>query len=445
MSYLAGIHDLAYCFTRVGTSVDAGVRQDWVGLGANIGALAGKAVWYAKGQSAALKSALEAVGKKILPTPTAIVDVTMVVVVVVDLMNGFGAPDVGGGYASGSDKFKLVDANLKAAKPDPRDWSGDAADAYIRQNAELRAMVAELQAIDKKMQALVAAQGAEVKHAHQAMAILGFALVMSQGIALVLYMIPIFGPEISLLFQVVAALAAATTVVVTETLCLARSMNAANDAEKVAAEYLALGKRAELPGEFVTLEITGAEETKVGSFTAISESMSTFTRTPTVASLASQAGANAPTDHQELLSAFSASEAPVGETPETPQVPEDPTTPTTPTTPAFTMPTMAQVSQFTGQIGKISNDLAQPLGVANSTMGSVQQIVTSAQQSAQQNQVATMSGEAAPSDGVAEAAPVEQFAAAGGTESAGGQRAPVAAPSGEDHGRGATATPKNYQ
>jgi len=144
VSYLAGIHDLAYCFSRVGGAADSGVRQDWVGLGANIGALAGKAVWYAKGQSAALKTALEATGKKILPTPTAIIDVTMVAVVVIDLMNGFGAPDSGSGFSSGVDKLKIVDGKLELAIPDSRDWSGSAADAYAAQNAALRALVANM-------------------------------------------------------------------------------------------------------------------------------------------------------------------------------------------------------------------------------------------------------------------------------------------------------------
>ena len=99
-----------------------------MGLGANIGALAGKAAWYAKGQNAALKAALEATGKKILPTPTAIIDVTTVAVVVIDLMNGFGAPDSGSGFSSGVDELKIVDGNLELAIPDSRDWSGSAAD-----------------------------------------------------------------------------------------------------------------------------------------------------------------------------------------------------------------------------------------------------------------------------------------------------------------------------
>ena len=61
MSRLAGIHDLAYCFQRLGGAGSSGYSEDWVGLAANLGALGGKAMWYAKGQNQALKTALEKV------------------------------------------------------------------------------------------------------------------------------------------------------------------------------------------------------------------------------------------------------------------------------------------------------------------------------------------------------------------------------------------------
>jgi hypothetical protein len=391
VSYLAGIHDLAYCFSRVGGAADSGVRQDWVGLGANIGALAGKAVWYAKGQSAALKTALEATGKKILPTPTAIIDVTMVAVVVIDLMNGFGAPDSGSGFSSGVDKLKIVDGKLELAIPDSRDWSGSAADAYAAQNAALRALVANMQELDKKMQTLVANHGAQVKQAHQTLAILGFALVASQGIALCLYMIPIVGFEISFLFQVVAALAATTTVVVQETLVLARSMNAADDAAVVATEYAELGKSAELGGSFAKIEVKGAEEATVGSFTAISDGLSSFSAArapvaaPSVASLAGMSQDSSTQNNLALMSAFTEEygtpSAPLADgTPDTPDLPPVADPGATPAAPAFTLPTMADVNRVTAQAAQVSANVAQPMNVVNQTMGSVQQIVSTAQQ-----------------------------------------------------------------
>ena len=378
VSYLAGIHDMAYIFSRVGGSVDSGVRQDWVGLGANVGAMAGKAVWYLKGQSGALKTALEKVGKSVLPTPTAIIDVTMITVVAIDLFNGFGSPDTGAKFTSGVDKYKNVDSKLELALPDSRDWSGEAADAYVAQVAVLRGLVAEMQKLDKQMQALVAAQGDYVKWAHQSLAILGFALVAGQGVALVLYLIPILGPELSMLFQVVAALAAVTTVVTVETLTLSSSGNNSASVAQVAADYVSLGQRAELGGSFGTLQVTGADETKVGSFTAISDGLSSFSATPPLSALAAKAPDAVPSEARAMMTAL---ETPVTEAP-TPDagvtVPEA-TNPDVPVTPVFTPPTMAQLNQMSAQMAKFSANLAQPLNVVNQTMGSVQQVVSMAQ------------------------------------------------------------------
>jgi hypothetical protein len=380
VSYLAGIHDMAYIFSRVGGSVDSGVRQDWVGLGANVGAMAGKAVWYLKGQSGALKTALEKVGKSVLPTPTAIIDVTMITVVAIDLFNGFGSPDTGAKFTSGVDKYKNVDSKLELALPDSRDWSGEAADAYVAQVAVLRGLVAEMQKLDKQMQTLVAAQGDYVKWAHQSLAILGFALVAGQGVALVLYLIPILGPELSMLFQVVAALAAVTTVVTVETLTLSSSGNNSASVAQVAADYVSLGQRAELGGSFGTLQVTGADETKVGSFTAISDGLSSFSATPPLSALAAKAPDAVPSEARAMMTALEApvTDAPAA-TPDTGVPVPDAANPDVPVTPAFTPPTMAQLTQMSAQMAKFSANLAQPLNVVNQTMGSVQQVVSMAQ------------------------------------------------------------------
>ncbi|MBO0677340.1 hypothetical protein JRC04_07685 [Mycolicibacterium sp. S2-37] len=433
MSYLAGIHDLGYIFSRVGGSVDSGVRQDWVGLGANIGAMAGKAVWYFKGQSGALKTALEKVGKSVLPTPTAIIDVTMVAVVVVDLLNGFGAPDNGSKFASGVDKYKNVDSKLELALPDSRDWSGAAADAYVTQVTMLRDLIAEIQALDKQMQTLVAAQGDYIKWAHQSLAILGFALVAGQGIALGLYLVPIIGPELSMLFQVVAALAAVTTVVTVETLTLSSSSNNSASVAKVAADYVALGQRAELGGSFATIQVAGADQTKVASFKAISDGLSDYSATPPVVTAkaggtesqvntfesisgglsdysatapevtAAPGGTESKVDTFQSfsggLSAYSAmpplsslaarSDAVPEESRQvmaalgTPRSGVEPGVPVaadgraTTNAPVYAPPTMAQLNQMSAQMAKFSSNVGQPL---NQAMGSVQQIVSMAQQ-----------------------------------------------------------------
>jgi EspA/EspE family len=427
VTYFAGIHDLAYCFQRLGGAGSAGYSQDWVGLGANLAAAAGKAAWYAKGQNEALKKALESVGKKILPTPTAIIDVTMVVVSVVDLLNGLGPPYKGDSLSTGVEQLANVILQLEAAIPDDRDWSGDAALAYTAQTEALRALVQTMQELDKQFKALVAEQGAKVQWAHNSLSILLFALVVAQGVALLLYLIPIFGPEISLLWQVVAALAAATTVVTVETLTLGTSSNVANGVDAVALEYGQVAENAIQSGTFGVIEVAGAEETRVSSFTEISRSMSgmsAFSKEPTVASLASLAGDSVPTEQRALLSALTETETPADGLPDAPdaEVPETPVA-TTPTTPTITLPTMAQVTQISGQAAKLSGHASQQMNLVNQTMGSVQQVASMGQQG---------QGAAPPAEDAAaeEVAPEPALAEAEGATGAAsgaeaGERAPV--------------------
>ncbi|OBI59773.1 hypothetical protein A5706_01430 [Mycobacterium sp. E796] len=412
VSRLAGIHDLAYCFQRLGGAGSAGYSEDWVGLAANLGALGGKAAWYGRGQIKVLKDALAKSGTKVLPTPTAIVDVAMVAISIVDLFNGFGPPDKGGAFTSGVDKLANVKLQLDAAVPDSRDWSGPAAKAYADQNAALQALVVKMQELDKQMQTLVANQGSEVQKAHTAISVTLFALVVAQGIALALYLIPVVGPEISCAWQIVAAFAAGATVLAFEMFTLANSMTLGNEISAVALQYGEVAAEATSTATFGTIEITGAEETTVSSFKAISDSMSTFSAPPSVgrlAGMAHEAGQDAAADASAKLSALTDGETPVDDTP---AAPETPAAPAAPTAPAFTMPTMAQVSAASTQAAKMSGQASQQMNLVNQTMGSVQQVASMGQQG---------QGPAAPADEAALAGDTE--GAGAGTE--GAERAPI--------------------
>lgn len=424
MSRLAGIHDLAYCFQRLGGAGSAGYAEDWVGLGANLGALAGKAMWYAKGQWKTLVDALAKSGKSVLPTPTAIIDVTMVAVSIVDLFNGFGPPDKGAAFTSGVDKLSNVKLQLEAAVPDARDWDGRAAQAYADQNAALQALVETMQQLDKQMQALVANQGAEVQKAHTAISVTLLGLVVAQGIALALYIIPIVGAEISCAWQIVAAFAAGATVLAFEMFTLANSMSLGNEVNAVALQYGEVQKNATLTGSFSRIQLPEATETRVASFKAISESMtgiSAFTQLPTVASLAGAAGAVGPSasaDAQAKVSAFT----------ETPSEATPVDAPATPPAPAFTPPTLAQVSAASAQTAKMSGHVSQHMNLFNQTMGSVQSLASMGQQG---QGAAAPAEEAVAEEAAAAAAPAEATLA-GDVEGAGAalgaqgaERAPI--------------------
>lgn len=410
VSRLAGIHDLAYCFTRLQAGGGAAYSGDWVGLGANLGALAGKAMWYGRNQIKVLADALKTQGTKTLPTPTAIVDVAMVAISAVDLLNGFWTPDKGASFTSGADKYETVFLYLAEAAPDPRDWNGDAATAYAEATAALQALVQTMQDLDKKMQTLMADQGAEVAKAHNAIAVTLLGLVIAQGIALSLYLIPVVGHEISAAWQILAAFAACATVLAFEMFTLSNSMSLSHEIRAVALEYGEVAEKAIPNSSFARIEVTGAEETKTGDFNAISDSLSAFSGTPTVASLAGLAPAAGDSREERGVLEVLKSD---GATPVEPAPAE--------AAAGWSPPTLSQVTQASGQ-------LAQPMNFANQMAGQVQQLASAGQpRPAAQKSPAEEAAPAEPAlagagEGAgmgtpgAERAPVDAVAAAQGTD-----------------------------
>lgn len=312
VSWLAGIHDLSYCFQRAGGIANSAYQGDGVGVGLNAGALAGKAMWYARGQSAALKEVTkkfaeanaragaeqtaagmrdslaavadeQALGgdvlreaqqslriNRYLPTPTAIVDVCMVIVSAVDLLNGFGPPEKGAGFAAGVDKFKLVTKSLDEAVPDPRDWDSKDARDYTNQNAALKKLVQdEMEDLDRTMVTLMKEQADSVQAAHNACAGALLGLVTAQGIALALYLVPLNGPALSYYWQISAALATLGTVVAYEASAVRSSADVTKKVDDLIGRYNAATRAAELPGTFATIRVPPAPETRVGSFGAV--------------------------------------------------------------------------------------------------------------------------------------------------------------------------------
>ncbi|MGD1240067.1 EspA/EspE family type VII secretion system effector [Mycobacterium seoulense] len=410
MSRLAGIHDLAYCFTRLQAGGGAAYSGDWLGLGANLGALAGKAMWYGRNQIKVLADALKTQGTKTLPTPTAIIDVAMVAISAVDLLNGFWTPDKGASFTSGADKYETVYLYLNEAAPDPRDWSGDAARAYADATAALQALVQTMQDLDKKMQTLMADQGSEVAKAHNCIAMTLLGLVIAQGIALALYLIPVVGHEISAAWQIIAAFAACATVLAFEMFTLSNSMSLSSQIHAVALEYGVVAEKAIPTSSFARIEVKGAEETTAGDFKAISASMSAFTAAPTVASLARLAPTTGDSPEERgVLGALKSDGATPVETA------------AAAATPAATAPTLSQVAQASGQLAQMSGQISQPMNFVNQMMGQVQQLASTGQQ----RQGATPPVETATEEPAPAGATSAGNGDGAGSGTAGAERAPV--------------------
>lgn len=435
---------MVFIVQRMGGTANTGASGDYVGVIANLAAAGGKFAWYMKGQSTKLGQVLKECGTDFLPTPTAIVDVAMVAVSLVDLLNGFGSPENGASFGSGADKLENANLTLELAGK-TGDWSGPAADQYAAANKALQALVVEMKELDRKVQSEVKAYAYQVQLAHNTITYTIFALIAAQGIALLLYLIPFTGPAWSLVFQIGAAMGAALAVLEREIKTLIASVDAFHVAKDRASEYATLAEKATKEGNLTKIAIAEAPATYVSSFENIINASNIFASgnpdsAPTVQTLAGAAGAvsnQAAVEAEEKFGALSEVDTP--DVPADAPLPEDGTD-----SPRWTPPTMEQLTTWSGQVATISANIAQPLNVVNQTMGTVQGTMGSVQQLASMGQqdpaadaapggqdeaaeeetrVEPFYEESAPAGSPQTEATAEAAGAASGTET--GERAPV--------------------
>lgn len=421
-----GIHDMAYVFARAGGAAGAGTQQDWVGMSANIGAGIGKFGWYAKDKISFLEKGLKTKGPT--PTPTAIIDVAMVVVTILDLLNGIWPPDKGDRFKLGKSEFENMQQYLESAIPDSAKWSGEAAEAYAAQTKILLQLAKDMQANDLALAALLEEHGNRVQKMHRDYAIILMTLVAAQLTAMILWSWPVFGPVASVKFQVVTVVVLSFTILGLQGEVCTASQRKADAISRLAEKYAETGKAAEPVGTFAKIAVTGAEEARVSSFEAISASMSG--PPPSFSTLVDMAKADPSMNEHPLLSAVTGDGAAAGvstsgatETPEAPQT-SDGTTPAAPGTPAFTLPSLSQINRASGQAAQMSGHLSQHANLVNQTMGQVQQLASMGQQ----GQAAAAPAEGAAPEEATLAGDVEDAGAGAGAE--GAERAPIDAAAG---------------
>ncbi|MEI7716451.1 MAG: EspA/EspE family type VII secretion system effector [Planctomycetota bacterium] len=354
MSFLNGFHDLVYCVQRAQGIGASAYQGDDVGIGLNSGGMVGKGLWYGRNQIPALQEALKKFSdpenllmKNGLPTPTAVVDVCMVIVSVIDLtFNGFAVPDQGAGFATGVDRLKLVKQDLDSAIPDVRDWDGKAAQFYSDQTKTLMSLVQNQKDLNSQMQGLMSDQAAAVTAAKHGCAGALLGLVLAQGVALCLYLKPIYGPAISLYWQLAASVAAMGVVLTYESKAIENSVSVEAEVEARIDQYNKVAEYAKTiaSGMSVTIGTAATPGTTVGSFTSTRAS-TPIRGAPTLHPPAVMATSSA-TQEQATLSALTAA-IPTGS-----DIPP-PATPTAATTPPGVNPVIpAQPQQTTPVVGR---------------------------------------------------------------------------------------------
>jgi uncharacterized protein YukE len=423
VSWLNGATDLATCVKSLGTGIGAGASGDWATVGASASTIVGKGLIYAVKQNKAVEELTKAGAKKVgLPTPTAIVDCAALIVSLVDLLNGFGTPNAGSAVAVAA---KDLDAFMKDLDPmcipDPRDWSGTAATAYIAQVNILKGYAQTMKEYDNTLKGHLEDQAAAVKQAHLCCTVNVAVLTAAAGVALLLYAIPVVGPGVSQAWQIIAAFACSMAVFVVEMLTVGNSMSVTHEVAALAQKYVTLGKDVEtkLAGSFGKIEGEIATQTssKLSSFNGISDGLTSFSFAPRISDLAAAAGDQVSPSQRELLEASPGEEGAAAKT--TAGAKAETTSETTPAaaaTPAasvaFTPPSLAQMSQMSAQVSQISQPVSNLSQTVNQGVSQIQQLAQSAKGP----------GDPAPTDAVDDVKDAETGAAQG---SDGAERAPI--------------------
>jgi hypothetical protein len=396
---------MAYIVSRLGGTASSGVQGDVVGVLANIGGGLGKAVWYAKDKFPKLETALKAKGPT--PTPTAIIDVAMIAITIIDQLNGQLPPNQGGEFNTGRLEFELVESKLETAAPERGKWEGDAAEAYAARNAELLLLAQKMRDLDKRIEAILKTHALKVKAAHDCCSMTMLVLVAAQAIAMILWAAPAAGPEASVIFQFITVAAAGAVVMGYELGALDSAITQATKLNGLAMDYGHVGRQARRSAVFKTIEVASAEKSYAPSFDDITvdkSGTSSSSGMPTISSLVADAvNEGALPNRDGVLDAFVAHQIPTAGASSRTDTPG--LTPPTPPQPALS----GQAAQPWQQTNLANHKPGQAQPPASAT-----QRATAAPAKETAPDEATLAGDvesagagAAPSAAAAERAPVE--------------------------------------
>ncbi|MGF2944725.1 EspA/EspE family type VII secretion system effector, partial [Mycobacterium sp. Lab-001] len=339
------------------------------------------------------------------------------VITIQELFFGPGGSAVKGDKFAGA-AYPLGVALRTAQGAVPGDsWQGEAADAYAARNQTHIDRITKILTLDATTKTLIDSEAAKSKFYRQQITVTKDGLAACIPVAMLLNF---KWPPASIAFQLVVSLAALGGV---SAMCglmgeYSRNVTAAGEAP-VIAEYRDL-----LSKVIADLQALGAPIPDRVLQSAPPSAAPTFREIvnagapPSAPAVpggqdARRTPPRARTDGGESTARYGGDE--LYDEPTEPSETENPETPPSPAAPIVAMPTLAQMSQLSAQAAKMSGSAAQHMNLVNQTMGSVQQLASTAQQGA---------GAAAPAEAAAEAeAGPAGLDAASGAE--GAERAPV--------------------
>jgi len=301
-----------------------GGTQDWTTLGWGAGADLGNIVKVI-GKYAGTEASKKAFGQSAY-----IIETTVLIITLLEQLNGFGSPDKGDKLGGSSASFSLEYERLQSAFPrqGTEGWEGSGSEAYAAANTALRQLVKQLSNLDKQTASIMKAQAGQVQDTRIWLAASKSGLTFTIPVAL--FILATWGEPAFTGFQLTAS-GAAMAVVIKKLYWLMQEATARrDDLHSSTYEYNQVAaKAAEIaPGDdpFTAPAQRAAESSEVSSFEDISNSMSGVPTSGPVPQAPLRARTGVAGTSGDDTSA---------ETPDQ----------TTPTTSTVAMPTVAQLAQ----------------------------------------------------------------------------------------------------
>ncbi|MGD1344830.1 EspA/EspE family type VII secretion system effector [Mycobacterium seoulense] len=375
----------------------------------------------ARGVSATRRNAMIKKGQSRV-RGASIILATLSIVEVMELTAGFGPPTDGSDLVEGSEQFSTLSEQLAAALP-TESWQGTGSEAYADLDAALQSIALTMAELDIQLAAVVGNQADWVNHMKLGFGILKDLLIAAFFIEMAIRSLvpPPANIPTAVAFGIAVCAAGITVATGFLSTLVAMSVQNANKANALAAQYSQLAAGTVQHGSPAQSKVATAGQSTVSSFEAISNSMSGVSALAQTSSGTEPVEADGGSENERapLSAQMSASETSEDGSLEAPK-----TSDTTASSPSgATMPTLAQVAAMAGQSSKLSGQVSQHMNLFNQAMGQIQQL----SQMAKQGPEAAIPGEEAEAAGGEAVLTGDAAGAEAGLSAAGAERAPLAA------------------
>jgi hypothetical protein len=178
---------------------------------------------------------------------TPIINVGLITLTVASNTLGFGRPEDGERFSSGSSQFADANAALQETDP-PEDWAGSARDAYHERNAEQQIRAADMAKYDAKIKEILAKEAGQVDNTREFVSKRQTVLGLAIAPAIAAKAIPAVGAAVSAAIEIAAVAGTVPFAMQRMEEMLHHASDNAGAIGEIASRYESLAAAAELPG-----------------------------------------------------------------------------------------------------------------------------------------------------------------------------------------------------